>query len=139
MTSHNCPFQAADQWISSLPATCKVRVVDIHAEATSEKQAMGWHLDGRATLVVGTHTHIPTADERVLPQGTAYITDVGMTGPYDSVIGVRKDQIIARFLTQMPARFEPAEGDTRLCAVLVEADAATGSATSIQRIMLRAD
>jgi 2',3'-cyclic-nucleotide 2'-phosphodiesterase len=139
MTPHHCPFRTADQWIASLPATCKVRVVDIHAEATSEKQALGWHLDGRATLVVGTHTHIPTADEGVLPQGTAYITDVGMTGPYDSVIGVRKDQIIQRFLTQMPARFEPAEGDARLCAVLVEADAATGSAKWIKRIMLRAD
>ena len=139
MTAHNCPFQAADQWIASLPASCKIRLVDIHAEATSEKQALGWHLDGRATLVVGTHTHIPTADEQVLPQGTAYITDVGMTGPYDSVIGVRKEQIIHRFLTQMPARFEAAEGDARLCAVLVEADPATGSALSIKRLMLRAD
>ena len=139
MASHNCPFQTVDQWVASLPARCRIRIVDIHAEATSEKQAMGWHLDGRATLVVGTHTHIPTADERVLPQGTAYITDVGMTGPYDSVIGVRKEQIIQRFLTQMPARFEAAEGDARLCAVLVEADPATGSALSIKRLMLLAE
>lgn len=139
MASHHCPFQAAEQWVNFLPATCKIRIVDIHAEATSEKQAMGWHMDGRATLVVGTHTHIPTADERVLPQGTAYITDVGMTGPYDSVIGVRKDQIVQRFLTQMPMRFEPAEGDARLCAVMVEANPATGLASSIRRIMLRGD
>ncbi|MSO20169.1 MAG: TIGR00282 family metallophosphoesterase [Acidobacteria bacterium] len=139
MATHNCPFQTADKLLAALSPTCKIRLVDIHAEATSEKQAMGWHLDGRVTMVAGTHTHIPTADERVLTQGTAYITDVGMTGPYDSVIGVVKEQIVQRFLTQMPMRFEAADGDTRLCAVLIDADPSTGLAHSIQRIMLRAD
>ena len=95
---------------------------------------MGWFLDGRATAVVGTHTHIPTADERVLPGGTAYITDVGMTGPYEGVIGVKKELIIGKFLNNMPVRFEPATADTRLCAVVVDADESTGKARSIQRI-----
>jgi len=110
--------------------------VDIHAEATSEKIALGWYLDGRVTAVLGTHTHVPTADERVLPKGTAYITDVGMTGPYEGVIGVNKEQIIGRFLSNMPVRFEPATGDVRLSAVVIENDDATGRALSIQRIML---
>src|SRR5947207_10875508 len=94
-------------------------IVDMHAEATSEKVAMGWHLDGRVTAVVGTHTHVPTADARVLPKGTAYITDVGMTGPYDSVIGVEKELVLQRFLTAMPSRWEAAKGDPRLCAVAI--------------------
>jgi metallophosphoesterase (TIGR00282 family) len=111
-------------------------LVDMHAEATSEKVAMGWHLDGRVTAVVGTHTHVPTADARVLPGGTAYITDVGMTGPYDSVIGVKKELVIERFLTGMPARFEAATGDVRLCAVLVESDE-RGRATRVERLMVR--
>ena len=110
--------------------------VDVHAEATSEKLALGWYLDGRVTAVVGTHTHIPTADEQVMPGGTAYITDVGMTGPYDSVIGVQKEMIIARFLNNMPARFEAATGDVRLCAVVVDCDEATGRARKIERLML---
>ena len=114
----------------------KVIFVDVHAEATSEKIALGWYLDGRVTAVVGTHTHVPTADERVLPGGTAYITDVGMTGPYDGVIGVNKEQIITRFLNNMPTRFEPATGDARLCAVVVDADDATGKARSMKRIMI---
>ena len=114
----------------------KVVLVDIHAEATSEKVSIGWYLDGRVTAVVGTHTHVPTADERVLPKGTAYITDVGMTGPYDSVIGVNKDQIIGRFLNNMPVRFEPATGDVRLCAVVVDCDETTGRARKIERLML---
>ena len=100
---------------------------------------MGWYLDGRVTAVVGTHTHVPTADERVLPKGTAYITDVGMTGPYDSIIGVTKETILERFLTQMPAKFEPAEGDPRLLAVLVEAEPETGRAARIERIQLCGD
>ena len=114
----------------------KVVLVDIHAEATSEKISLGWYLDGRVTAVLGTHTHIPTADERVLPKGTAYITDVGMTGPYDSVIGVKKELIIEKFLTNMPMRFEPATGDVRLCAVVIECDDTTGHASSIERLML---
>jgi metallophosphoesterase (TIGR00282 family) len=114
----------------------KIVFVDLHAEATSEKVSMGWYLDGRVTALVGTHTHVPTADERVLPGGTAYITDVGMTGPYDSVIGVKKEQIVARFLNNMPARFEAATGDVRLCAVVVDCEDTTGKARSIQRLML---
>jgi metallophosphoesterase (TIGR00282 family) len=112
--------------------------VDFHAEATSEKVAMGWHLDGRATVVVGTHTHVPTADERVLPQGTAYITDVGMTGPHDSVIGVERAAIIQRFLTAMPQRFETATENPRLNSVVVDADETTGKATAIARLSLSA-
>jgi metallophosphoesterase (TIGR00282 family) len=124
----------ADSLLQKLKA--KVIFVDFHAEATSEKIALGWYLDGRVTAVIGTHTHVPTADERVLPGGTAYQTDVGMSGPYDSVIGVEKDQIINRFLTGMPGKFEAAKGDPRMCAVLIECDGGTGRALSIQRIML---
>jgi calcineurin-like phosphoesterase len=108
----------------------------MHAEATSEKISLGWYLDGRVTVVVGTHTHVPTADEHVLPGGTAYITDVGMTGPYDSVIGVKKELVVERFLNGMPTRFEPATGDVRLCAVVVDCDEATGRARTIERVML---
>jgi metallophosphoesterase (TIGR00282 family) len=136
MANNDCPFRAADRLLEKLPPSCKIRVLDIHAEATSEKVAMGWYLDGRVTAVLGTHTHVPTADERVLPGGTAYITDVGMTGPYDSVIGITKETILERFLTQMPARFEVAEGDPRLSAVLIKADAETGHALSIERLQL---
>jgi metallophosphoesterase (TIGR00282 family) len=128
------PFRVAGRLISQL--TAKVIFVDIHAEATSEKVALGWYLDGRVTAVVGTHTHIPTADTRLLPGGTAYQTDVGMTGPYDSVIGVQKEQILHRFLTSLPARFEAAVNDVRFCAVLVECDPQTGRAQSIERIMI---
>ena len=134
MSSNDDPFRKTDELLQQIKA--KIIFVDIHAEATSEKIALGWYLDGRVTAVVGTHTHIPTADERVLPKGTAYITDVGMTGPYDGVIGVNKEQIITRFLNNMPTRFEPATGDARLCAVVVDADNTTGRARSIQRIML---
>jgi len=135
MTSNDDPFRKADELLKQIKA--KIVFVDIHAEATSEKIALGWYLDGRVTAVVGTHTHVPTADDRVLPGGTAYITDVGMTGPYDGVIGVNKEQIITRFLNNMPARFEPATGDARLCAVVVDADDATGMARSVNRIMVR--
>ena len=129
------PFRFADEILSKIKA--KVIFVDFHAEATSEKNAFGWYLDGRVTAVVGTHTHIPTADEIVLPKGTAYITDVGMTGPYDSVIGVKKEIVIDKFLSGLPARFEPASGDVRLCAVLASCDEKTGRATTTQRIMLK--
>ena len=135
MTANDDPFRVADCLLKEISA--KIVLVDIHAEATSEKISMGWYLDGRVTAVVGTHTHIPTADERVLPKGTAYITDVGMTGPYDSVIGIKKELILEKFLTNMPTRFEPATGDARLCAVVVDADESTGRARSIQRLMVQ--
>jgi metallophosphoesterase (TIGR00282 family) len=133
------PFAVVVREIERLRARTPVVLVDFHAEATSEKIAMGWHLDGRVTAVVGTHTHVQTADERVLPGGTAYITDVGMTGPHDSVIGVDKDAAIARFLTGMPSRFDTATGDARLLAVIVETDAATGRAIGIERLNLASD
>jgi metallophosphoesterase (TIGR00282 family) len=134
MASNDDPFRTVDQLLKQVQA--KVIFVDIHAEATSEKVAMGWYLDGRVSAVVGTHTHIPTADERVLPKGTAYITDVGMTGPYDSVIGVQKELVVGKFLSNMPVRFEPATGDVRLCAVIVDCDETTGRAQTIQRLMI---
>src|SRR5436309_8523384 len=135
MASNDDPFRVADQILQKIEA--KVILVDIHAEATSEKVSLGWYLDGRVNAVVGTHTHIPTADERVLPKGTAYITDVGMTGPFEGVIGVKKEMIIDRFLHNLPMRFEPATGDPRLCAVVIESDDATGRARSIARVMLK--
>jgi 2',3'-cyclic-nucleotide 2'-phosphodiesterase len=131
----DCPFRKADELLQNIPEDVKIRIVDFHAEATSEKQAFGWYLDGRATLVVGTHTHVPTADEYILPHGTAYQTDMGMTGPYESVIGMDREGIVKKFLDQLPARFEVAKGDVRLCGVVVDADPATGHATSIQRVM----
>jgi metallophosphoesterase (TIGR00282 family) len=134
MNTTNDPFHAADALLAGIKA--KVIVVDFHAEATSEKVAMGWYLDGRATAVLGTHTHIPTADERVLPGGTAYQTDVGMSGPYDSVIGVEKELVLRKFLTGMPGKFEAAKGNPKMCAALINCDPATGRATRIQRIML---
>jgi metallophosphoesterase (TIGR00282 family) len=134
MVQNDCPFRTADALLEKTKA--KVILVDIHAEATSEKVAMGWYLDGRVTAVLGTHTHIPTADTRVLPQGTAYQTDIGMTGPYDSVIGVEKEQVLARFLTSIPGRFEAARGDVRLSGVLIDCDPQSGRANSIQRISL---
>lgn len=134
MVANDDPFRVADQLLKQTKA--KVVLVDMHAEATSEKMSMGWYLDGRVTLVVGTHTHVPTADERVLPGGTAYITDVGMTGPYDSVIGVRKELILDRFLTNMPGRFEPASGDVRLSAIVVDCDEGTGRAREIKRMLV---
>ena len=134
MASNDDPFRKTDELLKQIKA--KIVFVDLHAEATSEKIALGWYLDGRVTAVVGTHTHVPTADERVLPGGTAYITDVGMTGPFDGVIGVNKEQIITRFLKNMPTRFEAATGDARLCAVVVDADDASGKAKSIKRIMV---
>ena len=131
----DCPFRTVDALLESIPESVKVRFVDMHAEATSEKLAMGWYLNGRVTAMVGTHTHVPTADEMVLPGGTAYVTDLGMTGPYESVIGVEKDTIIRKFLSQLPERYEVAKGDVRLCGVLVEADPETGRAVSIERVV----
>jgi metallophosphoesterase (TIGR00282 family) len=136
MTPLDDPFAIALREIEALRAKTRVILVDFHAEATSEKVSMGWHLDGRVTAVVGTHTHVQTADERILPKGTAYITDAGMTGPYDSIIGVSVDAALGRFLTGMPAKFEAATGPARLNAVLVTADASTGRATGIERVNL---
>jgi metallophosphoesterase (TIGR00282 family) len=134
MNGTNDPFHAINDVLKSVAA--KVIVVDFHAEATSEKVAMGWHLDGRVTAVLGTHTHIPTADERVLPKGTAYQTDVGMSGPYDSVIGVETELVLHRFLTGMPGKFEAARGNPKMCAALITCDASTGHASAVERIML---
>jgi 2',3'-cyclic-nucleotide 2'-phosphodiesterase len=134
MNGTNDPFHAINDVLAKI--TAKVILVDFHAEATSEKVAMGWHLDGRVTAVLGTHTHIPTADERVLPNGTAFQTDVGMSGPYDSVIGVETQLVLHRFLTGMPGKFEAAKGNPKMCAALVTCNPATGRATAIQRIML---
>jgi 2',3'-cyclic-nucleotide 2'-phosphodiesterase len=134
MSSNDDPFRTADQLLKEVSA--KVVLVDLHAEATSEKISMGWYLDGRVTAVIGTHTHVPTADERVLPKGTAYITDVGMTGPFDGVIGVRKELVVGKFLNNMPVRFEAATGDVRLCAVVIDCDEDTGHARKIERLMV---
>lgn len=130
MANHGNPFHAVDKLLEQIKA--RVILVDFHAETTSEKVAMGWHLDGRVTAVLGTHTHIPTADARVLPGGTAFQTDVGMSGPYDSVIGVQKEQVLHRFLTGMPAKFESAKGDPRMAATLIECDGATGRAVAVK-------
>jgi metallophosphoesterase (TIGR00282 family) len=131
----DCPFRKADELLRSIPDDVKIRIVDMHAEATSEKQALGWYLDGRVTAVLGTHTHVPTADETVLPQGTAYLTDLGMTGPYESVIGMDRQSVVQKFLDQLPARFEVAQGDVRLCGALLEMDPQSGHALAISRVV----
>ena len=127
------PFRKADKLIAELPEHVKVRLVDFHAELTSEKMAMGWHLDGRVSAMFGTHTHIPTADTRILPGGTAYQTDAGMTGPYNSIIGVEKQIILERFLTQMPVRMEAARHGAELHAVIIGVDESTGRAATVKR------
>jgi metallophosphoesterase (TIGR00282 family) len=128
------PFQLVDTLLEEAHKVTKTVFIDFHGEATSEKQAFGWYVDGRVTAVVGTHTHVQTADERILPGGTAYLTDVGMTGPIDSVIGMRLDVVLQRFTTLLPARFEVADGPAKLCGVVIELDTATGRASSITRI-----
>lgn len=138
MTAIDDPFRVLTDEVSAMKDRARLIFVDFHAEATSEKVAMGWHLDGKVTVVVGTHTHVQTADERVLPQGTAYITDVGMTGPHDSVIGVERAAIIQRFMTGLPQRFETATENPRMNAVLVKADEQSGRALSIERLNLSA-
>src|SRR5687767_13132705 len=138
MTPLDDPFAVALREIDALRAKTRIIFVDFHAEATSEKIAMGWHLDGRVTAVVGTHTHVQTADERILPKGTAYLTDAGMTGPHDSIIGVTIDAALGRFLNAMPARFEAASGNPRFNGVIVAADASTGRVTAIERVNLSA-
>ncbi len=134
MSSCDDPFRKADELLSKI--TAKVILLDIHAEASSEKMALGWYLDGRVTAVLGTHTHTPTADQRILHQGTAFQTDVGMSGPYDSVIGVETELVLKKFLTGMPGKFEAAKGNAKMCAALIECDGGTGRASRIQRIML---
>jgi metallophosphoesterase (TIGR00282 family) len=129
----DCPFRTADREIGKMKNRVGAIIVDMHAEATSEKIAMGWYLDGRVTAVLGTHTHVQTADERILPGGTGYITDVGMTGPFDSVIGIRKESIMQRFLLQIPNKFDVAKGDVRLQGVTVEIDP-NGRAVAIERV-----
>jgi metallophosphoesterase (TIGR00282 family) len=138
MSSCDDPFRKADELLDKVAheSGAKVILVDVHAEASSEKVALGWYVDGRVTALLGTHTHIPTADERVLPGGTAYQTDVGMSGPYDSVIGVEVELVLKRFLTGMPGKFEPAKGNPKMCATLICCDGATGRASGIRRIML---
>ncbi len=136
MPTLDCPFQVARRELARLKQETSAIIVDMHAEVTSEKMAMGHFLDGEVTAVVGTHTHVQTADEQILPKGTAYITDIGMTGPVDSVIGVKKELAIEKFLTQMPRRFEVASGPALLCAVLIELDGRLGKAVSIQRIRM---
>jgi len=137
MPSTDCPFRKADDILQSLDPKIKVRLVDFHAELTSEKEAMGWHLNGRVSAVLGTHTHVPTADERILSGGTAYQTDVGMTGPYDSVIGSDKNLALRRFLTGMPIRLESAKTGAELHAAIVSVDPATGHAQEIRRYTRR--
>ncbi len=136
MTPLDDPFAVVRREIDAIRHRTRVIIVDFHAEATSEKMAMGWHLDGSVTAVIGTHTHVQTADERVLPNGTAYLTDVGMTGPHDSIIGMDREGSLARFLTGMPSKFEPATGNPRLNAVLIDADDRTGKASGIRRISM---
>jgi len=134
MSSCDDPFRKADNLLTKIAA--KVILLDFHGEATSEKMALGWYLDGRVTAVLGTHTHVPTADERLLHKGTAYQTDVGMSGPFDSVIGVEQEMVIQRFLTGMPGKFEPAKANPKMCATLIECDGGTGRALGIRRVML---
>jgi metallophosphoesterase (TIGR00282 family) len=139
MPDTDCPFRTADRLLTELDPAVKVRFVDFHAEVTSEKAALGWYLDGRVSAVIGTHTHVPTADTRILPGGTAYQTDVGMTGPYDSVIGVEKAAILQKFLTAMPVRMEAAKSNAELHSVIVDVDESTGKARSIRRHTIQGD
>lgn len=140
MNPIDCPFQKADELVSQARERTPFIFVDFHAEVTSEKQAMGWYLDGRVSAVVGTHTHVQTADSRVLPGGTGYLTDVGMTGPYDGILGVEKEAVLKRFLTSLPVRFEvPTSGRAQLSAVLFELDSKTGLTRKIERIIINED
>ncbi len=134
--THDSPFAAADRLLAGLDDSVRVRLVDVHAEATSEKAALAWHLDGRVSAVVGTHTHVQTADERVLPGGTAFITDLGMTGSYSGCIGMEREGSVARFLNPAAPRAEHSRGDVRICAALIDVDDATGRAREISRLSL---
>jgi len=135
----DCPFRAAERVLAKIPGDVRVVVVDLHAEATSEKVAMGWFLDGRVSLLVGTHTHVPTADERVLPAGTGYVTDLGMTGPYESVLGRCKDAVLQSLVTSVPARFDVASDDVRICGVIAEINADSGHCVGIERLSVKVD
>lgn len=139
MKALESPFRTVDRILMELADDIKVIVIDFHAEATSEKQALGFYVDGRASAVFGTHTHVPTADERILPLGSAFLTDVGMTGPYESVIGMRVDKVLRRFLTQTPHSFEVAKRDVRLAGAIVDIDESTGRAKDIERLFLKAE
>jgi 2',3'-cyclic-nucleotide 2'-phosphodiesterase len=139
MPSIDCPFRTCENLLAVLSSDVKVVLVDFHAEATAEKQAFARYFDGKVSVIVGTHTHVPTADEEVFPGGTAYISDVGMTGPHDSIIGVDKDIILTKFLNQMPAKFETATGDVRINAVEAEVNPETGHAVSIQRFCMKVE
>jgi 2',3'-cyclic-nucleotide 2'-phosphodiesterase len=140
MNPIDCPFQKADELVEQARARTPFIFVDFHAEVTSEKQAMGWYLDGRVSAVVGTHTHVQTADSRILPGGTGYLTDVGMTGPYDGILGVEKEAVLKRFLTGLPVRFEvPTTGRTQLSAVLLELDRKTGYTKKLEQILINDD
>jgi metallophosphoesterase (TIGR00282 family) len=139
MRDIDCPFRTAQREIALLKERTKIVIVDFHAEATSEKQALGWFLDGEASAVLGTHTHVQTADERVLPRGTGFITDAGMTGPFDSIIGNEKGAVIERFLTGVPNKFEVARGEVFLQGVLLGIDPETGLSTAIERINMKLD
>ncbi|WP_374721474.1 TIGR00282 family metallophosphoesterase [Peribacillus tepidiphilus] len=136
----DCPFKTAEHLVEEARKRTNIIFVDFHAEATSEKQALGWYLDGKVSAIVGTHTHVQTADERILPNGTAYITDVGMTGPYDGILGMNRDPIIYKFISSLPARFEvPKEGRTQLSGVLLDIDEKCGKAKKIERILINED
>ncbi|MBM7094249.1 TIGR00282 family metallophosphoesterase [Bacillus sp. H-16] len=135
----DCPFERADELVEEAAANTRFIFVDFHAEATSEKQAMGWYLDGRASVVAGTHTHVQTADNRVLPEGTGFITDAGMTGPYDGILGVEKEAVLHKFTTNLPTRFEVTKGREQLNGVFVSLNKQTGHAESIKRIMINED
>ena len=137
MQELDCPFQRAEELLRELSRECGVVLLDFHAESTSEKMAMGWYLDGRVTAVVGTHTHVQTADERILPGGTAFISDLGMVGPWDSVIGFKKEPVLAKTTTGMPARFEVADGPSVYSALLLFVDDATGRTMDVERIQIR--
>jgi hypothetical protein len=136
MKPSNCPFHAVDKALAEIGDRAKLIFVEMHAEATSDKIGMGWHLDGRASAVFGTHTHVQTSDERVLPQGAAFITDLGMTGPHEGVLGRRKEKVLSAVITGMPTYFDVATGDLRVCGALVTADTQTGRSSAIQRVML---
>ena len=135
----DCPFRTMDRLLEAVRGECVVKLVDLHAEATSEKIAMGWYLDGRVTAIVGTHTHVPTRDARILPGGTAYVTDVGMTGAYDSVLGLSKDVALQRFLKMRPLRYQVASKDLRSDLVILDVDTTTGKATSIEHLQLKVE
>tara|TARA_B100000686_G_scaffold350698_2_gene447362 strand:- start:1949 stop:2737 length:789 start_codon:yes stop_codon:yes gene_type:complete len=139
MDAVDCPFKKADSEIPRLKEKANIILVDMHAEVTSEKNALGWHLDGRVSAVLGSHTHVQTADERILPGGTAYLTDAGMTGPRNSVIGIKKETAISRFITRLPRRFETASGESQVSAAAVDIDSANGQARKIERIQLYLD